>query len=128
MRQETEQSTSTPGARNDGKWLLGGGLAAAFAAALCCLGPLVFAGLGLGAFAAAGFFYELRPLFLGLAILLVTGAWIRDWRKRKHALRAGAARAGVCAGACERRSRVALILITIAAFLLAASPSILEAL
>lgn len=107
----------TQPSRGSGKWLLGGGLAAAFAATLCCLGPLVFAGLGLGAFVAAGFFHEMRPLFLGLAILFVAGAWIWDWRKRKLAS---------CETGCNTRSRLGLSVFTAVALLLGASPYILE--
>lgn len=113
-----------PPSRGSGKWLLGGGLAAAFAATLCCLGPLVFAGLGLGAFAAAGFFYEMRPFFLGLATLFVAGAWIWDWRKRKLDSRESA-ETGRAAN-CNTRSRLGLTVFTAVALLLGASPYILE--
>ncbi len=58
--------------------------ASGFAATLCCLGPLVFTALGLGDFATAGFFHELRPFCLGVAFLLVAAAWDWNWRKRKQ--------------------------------------------
>ena len=57
-----------------------GGLSAALLASVCCLGPLVFAALGVGIGAtgflvgAAGFLKELlpyRPAFIGLTILLL---------------------------------------------------------
>ena len=113
----------TPGS---GKWLIGGGLAAAFAATLCCLGPLIFAGLGLGAFAAAGFFHEMRPLFLGLALLFVAAAWIWDWRKSKKASCETPEADSACETGCARRLRTGLVLFTVVALLLGASPYLLE--
>lgn len=121
---ETKLETQPSG--GSGKWLVGGGLAAAFAATLCCLGPLVFAGLGLGAFAAAGFFHEMRPLFLGLAILFVAGAWIWDWRKRKLASGKNVESGATCKTGCNTRSRLGLSVFTAVALLLGASPYILE--
>jgi len=115
--QTKPETRSSPGS---GKWLLGGGLAAAFAVSLCCLGPLAFAALGLGTFAAAGFFHEMRPLFLGLAILFVAGAWIWDWRQRKLA-----SCKNVETG-CNTRSRLVLTVFTALALLLGASPYILR--
>lgn len=52
-----------------------GGLAAAFLASLCCVGPLLFVSLGVGA-GLAGTFEPLRPLF-GILMLafLSTGFW-----------------------------------------------------
>ena len=52
-----------------------GGLAAAFLASLCCVGPLLFVSLGVGA-GLAGTFEPLRPLFgiLMLAFLSI-GFW-----------------------------------------------------
>jgi mercuric ion transport protein len=50
-----------------------GGVMAGIGAAICCIGPLVFAALGFGA-AAAGliaFFAPLRPIFIGLALLFL---------------------------------------------------------
>ena len=42
----------------------GGAVAAAFGAGLCCIGPVLFALFGLGAFGAASVFESLRPYLL----------------------------------------------------------------
>jgi mercuric ion transport protein len=44
-----------------------GGIAAAFLAALCCVGPLLFVAFGVGA-GLAGTFEPLRPLFGGVMV------------------------------------------------------------
>jgi copper chaperone CopZ len=69
-----------------------GSVVAAFVASLCCLGPLVLGGIGLGA-ALVATFAPLRPYFLALsAILLVTGFYF-VYRKPKAA---GACEGEVC--------------------------------
>ena len=61
-----------------------GSVVAAFVASLCCLGPLVLGGIGLGA-ALVATFAPLRPYFLALStILLVTGFYF-VYRKPKAA-------------------------------------------
>lgn len=66
------------------------GLVAAFMASLCCIGPLVFAALGVGVGAtgtlagAAGFLKALlpyRPLFIGLAMVLLGASFYAAYRK-----------------------------------------------
>lgn len=50
---------------------IGGAVIAAIAAGLCCVGPVLFAVLGLGAFGAASVFEAARPyLLLGSVLLL----------------------------------------------------------
>ena len=44
---------------------------AAGVASLCCIGPLVAVGLGVGSFGAAAWFEELRPYLLGFTALLL---------------------------------------------------------
>jgi mercuric ion transport protein len=67
-----------------------GGLSTALLASVCCIGPLVFAALGVGVGAtgflagAAGFLKGLlpyRPAFIGLAILLLGGSFYLADRK-----------------------------------------------
>lgn len=67
-----------------------GGLGAAFLASLCCIGPLVFAALGLGVGATgflagtAGFLKTLlpyRPIFIGLTVLLLGIAFFLAYRR-----------------------------------------------
>lgn len=61
---------------------MAGALASALLASLCCAGPLVAAGLGLGG--AAGLFSRLeplRPLFVLLALGLLLRAFVRAYRR-----------------------------------------------
>lgn len=46
-----------------------GGVAAAFASALCCAGPLIFVALGLSGAGLSAIFEPLRPYFVGAAVL-----------------------------------------------------------
>ncbi len=55
------------------KWLGGGALAAGVLASMCCLGPLLFAALGLGAFTAGAVLDRFRPV-LGLLVVGL-GGW-----------------------------------------------------
>ena len=64
------------------KWLITGGIGAAFTASLCCIGPVVFIALGLGSFAAAGIFETLRPGFALVAVIALGFAWRQALRKR----------------------------------------------
>lgn len=71
-----------------------GGLVAAFFASLCCIGPLVFAALGVGVGATgflagtAGFlkaFLPYRPVFIGLTLVLLGVSFYLAYRKREPA-------------------------------------------
>jgi mercuric ion transport protein len=68
-----------------GKWLLAGGIGAAFTASLCCIGPAVFIALGLGSFAAVGVFETLRPWFAIVAVVALGFAWRQALRKQSCA-------------------------------------------
>jgi copper chaperone CopZ len=63
----------------------GGAVAAAAAASLCCIGPLVFVALGLGAFGAAAVFETLRPYLLSAAALLLAFGFYRAYFRRSGA-------------------------------------------
>jgi mercuric ion transport protein len=72
-----------------------GGLVAAFFASICCIGPLVFAALGVGVGAtgflagAAGVLKGLlpyRPAFIALTILLLGVSFFLAYRKSKSAV------------------------------------------
>lgn len=76
-------------------------IVAAGAASLCCIGPLVAAGLGVGAFGAAAVFEELRPYLLGLTALLLAGAFHLAYRKSPEAQCAD----GVCAVSPEKKRK-----------------------
>lgn len=61
-----------------------GSTLAAFLASLCCLGPLLLGGAGLGAVLVATF-APLRPYFLGLSAVLLAGGFYFVYRKPKTA-------------------------------------------
>ena len=65
------------------KFVLGGAMAAAFGAALCCIGPVLFALLGLGAFSAASMFASLRPYLLAVAVLALAFGFYRAYFRRE---------------------------------------------
>ena len=64
-----------------GKSLTMASILAAGVASLCCIGPFVAVGLGVGTFGAAAWFEELRPYLLGLTALLLAGAFYLSYRK-----------------------------------------------
>lgn len=70
-------------------------LASAGLASVCCLGPLVVTGLGLGSLGLAAGLTRYRPLFLGLTALVLAVGFYLAYRKREVS----------CAdGTCEVRS------------------------
>jgi copper chaperone CopZ len=92
---------------------------AAFAASMCCIGPLLFVVLGIGAFGAAAAFEAARPYLIGAAVLLLAVGFYRSYFRR----------APVCATghACDtnrvsRASRVGLWIASIAVIAFALSP------
>ncbi len=100
------------------KVFIGGSIAAAIAASLCCIGPLVAVALGLGTFSAAAFFEAWRPYLIGLTALVLAGAFYLTYRKREVQCEGGA---------CEirgasRASRVLLWLATVAVIAFATFP------
>lgn len=58
-----------------------GSVVAATVASACCLGPVVFSVVGVGALGAAAVRLEpLRPLFMGLTAVLLAGAFYVTYR------------------------------------------------
>jgi mercuric ion transport protein len=71
-----------------------GGLAAAAVAVVassCCAIPmaLAFMGVSTGVVGILGPLHELRPIILGVAVLLLIAGWIYTFRARAAALRSG---------------------------------------
>ncbi|MCA1556295.1 MAG: cation transporter [Acidobacteria bacterium] len=97
----------------------GGAVVAAIAASLCCVGPLVFAALGLGAFGAATAFESARPYLLGAAVLLLAFGFYRAYFRRDAACAPGEA----CAvKPANRAGRVGLWIGAVAVLAFALSP------
>lgn len=63
--------------------VLGGGMLAALAASLCCVGPILFALLGLGAFGASSIFTSLRPYLLAGAVIALAFGFYRAYFQRE---------------------------------------------
>ncbi len=98
---------------------IGGAVIAAIAASLCCVGPLLFVVLGLGAFGAAAAFDSARPYLLGAAVLLLALGFYRPYFRRAEACAPGEA----CAPKpVNRASRAGLWIASIAVLAFALSP------
>ncbi len=87
-------------------------------ASLCCIGPLVAVGLGLGAFGAAAFFESVRPYLLVVTAGLLGVAFYLTYRKKPEEKCAD----GVCAVAPKRSQKIALTIAAVVAIPLAAFP------
>lgn len=68
-----------------------GAVVAAGAASLCCIGPVLFAAFGLGAFGAATVFEPMRPYLLGGAVLLLAFGFHRAYFRRQSVCAPGEA-------------------------------------
>ena len=86
--------------KTESQLTIGGAVLAAFGASLCCLGPLLFAMLGVGMFGAAGIFATARPYLLALAGLFLVFGFYRAYFRREQACAPGE----TCA--TERTSRL----------------------
>lgn len=92
-----------------------GSTLAAFLASLCCLGPLLLGGAGLGAVLVATF-APLRPYFLAVSAILLAGGFYFVYRKPK----AGEACAGETCAPESRSRRLAKPLLWLATLAVAA--------
>ena len=91
---------------------------AAGMASLCCIGPLLAVGLGLGAFGAAAFFESVRPYLLFATAGLLGAAFYLTYRRKP----AEKCEEGVCAVAPKRSQKLALCIVTVVVIPLAAFP------
>ncbi len=98
-----------------------GSTVAAFVASLCCLGPLILGGVGLGTVLVATF-APLRPYFLALSAVLLAGGFYFVYRKPK---KAQACEGEACAldSPTRRMAKPLLWLATLAVAALAFFPS-----
>ena len=60
-----------------------GSVASAFLASLCCIGPVIFALLGVGGIGFAAKFETYRPYFVGLTVVLLGGAFYMTYGRRQ---------------------------------------------
>lgn len=61
-------------------------VASAFAASICCIGPILAATLGLTALGGLVRYESLRPLFAGISIVFLATAFFLAYRKRDDAV------------------------------------------
>lgn len=87
-------------------------------ASLCCIGPLVAAGLGLGAFGGAAFFESVRPYLLVVTAGLLGAAFYLTYRKKPEEK----CEEGVCVVIPKRSQKLALWIVAAVALPLAAFP------
>lgn len=126
--QPTTTQTATPDGSTSATAVATGSLVAAVLASVCCLGPVLLAALGVGAGAVgslagtAGFMRALlpyRPVFMGLALLLLGAGFYLVYRRPREAREAGMS----CAlSPALRRTRVVLWAIAGVATLLLLAP------
>lgn len=71
-----------PQVKKSGSWPLIGGVTAAIAASLCCVGPLVLVMLGIGGAWGANLalLEPYRPLLLGIAVVFLVFAYRKIYR------------------------------------------------
>lgn len=114
-------AAAAPGTRR-GLAAAAAAIGAAFLASLCCVGPLLFVTLGVGA-GLASTFEPLRPVFTLLTVaLLVTGFYV-VYAKRPATADATCAPDGTCAVPRHRtRDQVLLWLATVAALVFLTFP------
>jgi copper chaperone CopZ len=89
--------------------VLGGSILTAVVASLCCIGPLVAAVLGLGAFSAAGTFETLRPYLLALTVLLLIAGFFLAYRRREIRCEDGICKVQVA----SKTSKILLWIVTV---------------
>ena len=87
-------------------------------ASLCCIGPLVAVGLGLGAFGGAAFFESVRPYLLVVTAGLLGAGFYLTYRKKPGET----CEEGVCMVVPKRSQKLALWIVTVVAIPLAAFP------
>lgn len=91
------------------KWTTLGTIGAALLASSCCIGPLVLAGLGLGAVGVAGALERFRPLFIVIALAILGVGFYLTYRKRPTECQDG-----VCTSrASSRWGRIALWIVAV---------------
>lgn len=113
-----------PASSKRGLFALLGAVGAAFFAALCCVGPLLFVTLGIGA-GLASTFEPLRPVFTVATLALLAVGFYVVYGKRPSAVtpEAGCGTGEACAIPRSRtRDRVLLWIATVVALLLLTFP------
>lgn len=86
MRIEDQRHPSTESPPTLGRWFSAGSVLSAFAMGICCIGPIVFAALGLSSFASLWVLRHVAPyrhLFLLLTVGFLGLGFYTTYRKGK---------------------------------------------
>ena len=102
---------------------LGAGVLSAFAASICCIGPIAAATLGLGSLGALARFESLRPWFTGLTLLFLSVAFFLSYGRRADPCSPGSACERYGPSRVRRVNRVALWSVTVAVILVLTFPT-----
>lgn len=98
---------------------IGSAVVTAIVASLCCVGPVLFAVLGLGAFGAASMFESARPYLLAVAVLLLAVGFYWSYFRKREACKPGEA----CATKpVSRAGRMGLWIASVAVLAFALTP------
>ena len=96
-----------------------GAVAAALAASVCCITPVLFSLLGAGALGASAVRFEVyRPWFLGLTALLLGAAFYSAYRRSPEADCA----AGTCSPSSKRTAKIMVWIAAVVTLLLVTFP------
>lgn len=94
-----------------------GSIVSAFIASACCVGPLVFALLGLGGAGLLVKFEPYRPYFIAITVALLGTGFYLTYRKPKVAIAQGEGAA--CACPAPRTNRAGRVMLWVATVLVA---------
>lgn len=100
-----------------------GSLLSAFLSSLCCAGPMIVGGLGVGAGASSSYAKVLvpyRPVFIALTVLLLAVGFISVYRGKE-----GCATDPGCPPSTAKAIKIALWVATVAALILILLPDLL---
>lgn len=116
--------TSTPRSPSLRRATLGASMASAFAASICCIGPLAAALLGATGLGALVAFERYRWYFTGITLFFLAGAFYMTYRKKiEGACEPGSVCATVGPTRVERINRIVLWVITVVVLLVLTFPT-----
>ena len=105
------------------KWITSGGILAAIASSVCCIGPLILGVLGVGGASSLLFLEDYRNIILVVVVILITIGWIMNYRLEQKECVEGT----MCADPKKMRfRRVSLAIGTFIAILFMISPMLLS--
>lgn len=119
----TTQPSPAPASLSLRRATLGVTVASAFAASICCIGPLAAALLGATGLGSLVAFEKYRPYLTGVTLLFLAGAFYMTYRKKPEACEPGSLCATAGPTRVERINRIVLWVITGVALLVLTFPT-----